>query len=58
MAVADYRYKFTLVDVGAYGGNSDGGIFQTEIGMCLRNNNLNLPIGIYFINLYVCYLKR
>ncbi|XP_032687796.1 protein ANTAGONIST OF LIKE HETEROCHROMATIN PROTEIN 1-like [Odontomachus brunneus] len=46
MAVADYRYKFTLVDIGAYGGNSDGGIFaDSEIGERLRNNNLNLPNG-------------
>ncbi|XP_032689576.1 protein ANTAGONIST OF LIKE HETEROCHROMATIN PROTEIN 1-like isoform X1 [Odontomachus brunneus] len=47
MAVADYRYKFTLVDIGAYGGNSDGGIFaDSEIGERLRNNNLNLPNGM------------
>lgn len=46
MAVADYRYKFTLVDIGAYGGNSDGGIFaDSEIGVSLRNNTLNLPEG-------------
>lgn len=46
MAVADYRYKFTLVDIGAYGGNSDGGIFaDSEIGKSLKNNNLNLPNG-------------
>ncbi|XP_018397504.1 PREDICTED: uncharacterized protein LOC108775582 [Cyphomyrmex costatus] len=47
MAVADYRYKFTLVDIGAYGGNSDGGIFaDSEIGVCLKNNDLNLPKDI------------
>lgn len=47
MAVADYRYKFTLVDIGAYGGNSDGGIFaDSEIGKSLRNNGLHLPNGI------------
>lgn len=47
MAVADYRYKFTLVDVGGYGGNSDGGIFaDSEIGLCLTNDDLNLPKGM------------
>lgn len=46
MAIADYRYRFSLVDIGAYGGNSDGGIFSnSEIGENLRNNNLNLPEG-------------
>lgn len=48
MAVADHRYKFTLVDIGAYGGNSDGGIFaDSEIGKSLRNNDLNLPNGTF-----------
>ncbi|XP_066585504.1 uncharacterized protein [Prorops nasuta] len=43
MAVADHLYRFTLVDIGAYGGNSDGGIFNdSEIGERLRNGNLNL----------------
>lgn len=46
MAIADYRYRFSLVDIGAYGGNSDGGIFSdSEIGKSLRNNTLNLPEG-------------
>lgn len=44
MAVADHLYRFTLVDIGAYGGNSDGGIFnECEIGTNLNNNGLNLP---------------
>ncbi|XP_018369956.1 PREDICTED: uncharacterized protein LOC108765648 [Trachymyrmex cornetzi] len=47
MAVADYRYKFTLVGIGAYGGNSDGGIFaNSEIGVSLKNNDLNFPKDI------------
>ncbi|XP_029168797.1 protein ANTAGONIST OF LIKE HETEROCHROMATIN PROTEIN 1-like isoform X2 [Nylanderia fulva] len=44
MAVANHVYRFTLVDVGAYGGNSDGGIFNDSlIGENLKNENLNLP---------------
>ncbi|XP_026826294.1 protein ALP1-like [Ooceraea biroi] len=44
MAVADHLYRFTLVDVGAYGGNSDGGIFNdSQIGINLNNEQLNLP---------------
>lgn len=43
MAVANYVYRFTLVDVGAYGGNSDGGIFsESLIGKNLKSENLNL----------------
>lgn len=48
MAVANYTYRFTLVDVGAYGGNSDGGIFSDSlIGKNLKNENLNLPKGTF-----------
>ncbi|XP_025265863.1 protein ALP1-like [Camponotus floridanus] len=44
MAVADSIYRFTLVDVGAYGGDSDGGIFNdSQIGINLNNEQLNLP---------------
>lgn len=48
MAVANHVYRFTLVDVGAYGGNSDGGIFnESLIGENLRNETLNLPKGTF-----------
>jgi len=48
MAVANHVYRFTLIDVGAYGGNSDGGIFNDSlIGENLKNENLNLPKGIF-----------
>ncbi|XP_025997132.2 uncharacterized protein LOC105198590 [Solenopsis invicta] len=48
MAVANHVYRFTLVDVGAYGGNSDGGIFnESLIGENLKNENLNLPKGTF-----------
>lgn len=48
MAVANDVYRFTLVDVGAYGGNSDGGIFsESLIGENLKNKTLNLPKGTF-----------
>lgn len=48
MAVSNHVYRFTLVDVGAYGGNSDGGIFNDSlIGENMKNENLNLPKGTY-----------
>ncbi|XP_077277495.1 uncharacterized protein LOC143905778 [Temnothorax americanus] len=44
LAVADHLYRFVLVDIGAYRGNSDGGIFNDcNIGTDLNNNMLNLP---------------
>jgi len=44
MALVDHRYCFTVVDVGAYGSQSDGGIFaKTELGRALDCNELQLP---------------
>lgn len=44
MVVCDHLYRFTLVDIGAYGGNSDGGIFDASlIGAGLKNGLLSLP---------------
>nr|XP_029716525.1 protein ALP1-like [Aedes albopictus] len=44
LAVCDANYNFVAVDIGAYGGNSDGSVFSTsEFGRRLRNENLNLP---------------
>ena len=46
MAVADANYKFTMVDVGAYGKDSDGGVFwNTRIHTELENGRLKLPIS-------------
>lgn len=44
MAVADHKYKFSLVDIGAYGGESDGGILnRSPLGQSLQNEKLNFP---------------
>lgn len=46
LAACDYRYVFTVVDCGAYGSASDGGIFaQSEFGKCF-NNELDIPENI------------
>lgn len=50
MAACDHRYRFTLVDIGSYGGNSDGGIFTSSaIYSALQEETLHLPKG--FANL-------
>ncbi|KAM7295016.1 hypothetical protein ISCGN_024521, partial [Ixodes scapularis] len=44
MAVVDSKYKFVLIDDGAEGRQSDGGIFKaSEIGQGLNQGTLNLP---------------
>lgn len=43
-AVADANYKFLTIEVGAYGKQSDGGIFQSsETYALLKNEKFNLP---------------
>ncbi|KAJ8972514.1 hypothetical protein NQ314_000159 [Rhamnusium bicolor] len=38
------NYKFIAIDVGAYGKNSDGGIFKnSNLGRGLNNNTLHIP---------------
>ncbi|KAJ8046482.1 Protein ALP1-like [Holothuria leucospilota] len=44
MAVCDGRYRFTLVDIGAAGRNSDGGIFANPpMGIAMENGSSDIP---------------
>ncbi|XP_066596865.1 uncharacterized protein [Prorops nasuta] len=46
MAIADHLYRFSLVDIGAFGGMNDAGIFHdSNIGINLNNEDLHLPKG-------------
>lgn len=48
LAVADAKYRFVIVDVGAYGKNSDGGILQhSKLVSKLQNDTLNIPPNEY-----------
>ncbi|PIK47147.1 putative nuclease HARBI1 [Apostichopus japonicus] len=44
MAIVDHMYCFTVIDVGAFGSCSDGGIFaRSQIGRQMDSNELNIP---------------
>uniref|UniRef100_A0A6P7FQM5 Uncharacterized protein LOC114331644 n=1 Tax=Diabrotica virgifera virgifera TaxID=50390 RepID=A0A6P7FQM5_DIAVI len=44
MANVDPEYKFICIDVGDYGKNSDGGIFETSaMGRKFANETMNIP---------------
>ena len=44
MGLVDAKYKFIQVDVGAYGWNSDGGVFATSnFGRAFNEGQLNIP---------------
>lgn len=46
LAACDYKYKFTLIDVGANGSDSDGRVFaESNLSNSLCDNTLNLPKG-------------
>lgn len=46
MALVDAHYRFIAVDIGAYGKNSDGGIFSnSNLGKALEQKKLNIPDG-------------
>ena len=43
MALIDHQYCFTVVDIGAYSSNSDGGIyFNSMLRRALEANTLNV----------------
>lgn len=44
LAVVDADYKFTYLDIGGYGSNSDGGLFRASgLGRRLLENSLDIP---------------
>lgn len=46
LAIVDHDCKFTCVDAGGYGKNSDGGIFEaSSMGQRIDNGTLNVPDG-------------
>lgn len=47
-AVSDAKYKFIIVDAGARGRESDGGVFErSEFGQLFNNHLLQLPPPVY-----------
>lgn len=50
LAVVDYNYCFTYIDVGAKGRNSDGGIFNDcSLKKAIETKSLNLPENSVFV---------
>ena len=48
LGTCDANYTFTIVDIGAYGYQSDGGVFwNSGLGQRLLNGNLDLPEDAY-----------
>ncbi|CAL9705130.1 unnamed protein product [Knipowitschia caucasica] len=44
LALVDADYRFLAIDVGSYGGNSDGGIFaDSALGRALQRGTLHVP---------------
>ena len=44
MALVDANYKFTYIDMGEYGSNSDGAVFKNSaFGQAFMEGNLDVP---------------
>ena len=44
MAICDARYRFLLVDIGDYGRQSDGSVYNnSHLGYAIENNTLGIP---------------
>ena len=51
MALVDHEYRFTYIDIGQYGSNSDGAIFKdAEFGRAFMNDKLDVPDPLHFPN--------
>nr|CAI5858488.1 unnamed protein product [Callosobruchus analis] len=45
LGACDAYYKFTYVDIGVYGSQSDGGVLKNSVfGQRMENNNMNIPM--------------
>lgn len=45
LAMCDANYLFTLVDIGAFGHQSDGGIFkQSRMGQLFAQEKMHIPL--------------
>ncbi|KAE8737667.1 hypothetical protein FOCC_FOCC016865 [Frankliniella occidentalis] len=48
LAISDAKYKFIIVDVGARGRESDGGVFaRSEFGQLFLNDQLRFPPAVF-----------
>ena len=51
MALVDHDYRFTYIDIGQYGSNSDGAVFKdSEFGTAFMNDQLDVPDPVHFPN--------